>query len=379
MAEVRLENVVKMYGKKMAVRGVSFTCREGEFFSILGPTGAGKTTILKMIAGIEPVTSGKILFNGRVVNDLPPQERNVSMAFETYNLYPHMTVYENIAFPLRAPRWRLKLTPEEERKRVEEIAAFLGIDRLLDRLPQNLSGGQKQRVSLARALVRRAEVYLLDEPIAHLDAKLKFSTQTLLKEFAQRYGSTIIYVTHDFREALALSDRMVILRRGLVEQEGTPEEIYYYPRTDFVGRLVGDPPMNLIDGEIIPEGGTLFFRKGEDFTLRLEGRLAEQAQGVSWNENGRKVVRLGIRPEHIRLGGEKPSENAFRLPVYAVIHESESSVVTFRLRDNTFLYVRTVGFCKYGKEEEVWLDFDPQWMFFYGKTVEVLREGSSEK
>lgn len=379
MAEVRLENVVKMYGKKMAVRGVSFTCREGEFFSILGPTGAGKTTILKMIAGIEPVTSGNIYFNGKVVNDLPPQERNVSMAFETYNLYPHMTVYDNIAFPLRAPRWRLKLTPQEEKRRVEEIATFLGIEKLLDRLPQNLSGGQKQRVSLARALVRRAEVYLLDEPIAHLDAKLKFSTQTLLKEFAQRYGSTIIYVTHDFREALALSDRMVILRRGRVEQEGTPEEIYYYPKTDFVGRLVGDPPMNLLDGELVSRGGILFFRKGEDFTLRLEGALAEKANSVAQEENGRRIVRLGIRPEHIRLSGEKPADNAFRLPIYAVIHESESSVVTFRLKDNTFLYVRTVGFCKYGRGEEIWLDFDPQWMFFYGRTVEVAKEGSSEK
>lgn len=379
MAEVRLENVVKMYGKKMAVRGVSFTCHEGEFFSILGPTGAGKTTILKMIAGIEPVTSGKIYFNDRVVNDLPPQERNVSMAFETYNLYPHMTVYENIAFPLRAPRWRLKLTPQEERKRVEEIATFLGIEKLLDRLPQNLSGGQKQRVSLARALVRRAEVYLLDEPIAHLDAKLKFSTQTLLKEFAQRYGSTIIYVTHDFREALALSDRLVILRRGKVEQEGTPEEIYYYPKTDFVGRLVGDPPMNLIDGELVTHGGALFFRKGEDFMLRLEGSLAEKAESVAREENGKRIVRLGIRPEHIRLSGEKSSENALRFPVYAVIHESESSVVTFRLKDNTFLYVRTVGFCKYSRGEEVWLDFDPQWVFFYGKTVEVAKEGSSEQ
>lgn len=379
MAEVRLENVVKMYGKKMAVRGVSFACREGEFFSILGPTGAGKTTILKMIAGIEPVTSGKIYFNEQVINDLPPQERNVSMAFETYNLYPHMTVYDNIAFPLRAPRWRLKLTPEEEKRRVEEIATFLGIEKLLDRLPQNLSGGQKQRVSLARALVRRAEVYLLDEPIAHLDAKLKFSTQTLLKEFAWRYGSTIIYVTHDFREALALSDRMVILRRGTVEQEGTPQEIYHYPRTDFVGRLVGDPPMNLIDGEIAAQGEVLLFRKGEDFVLRLAGDLAERARKAAREENGRYIVRLGIRPEHIHLGGERASENSFALPIYAVIHESESSVVTFRLRDNTFLYVRTVGFCKYGRGERVWIDLNPQWMFFYGKTVEVAQEGSPGK
>ncbi len=379
MAEVRLENVVKMYGKKMAIRGVSFTCREGEFFSILGPTGAGKTTILKMIAGIENVTSGTIYFDDRVIHHLPPQERNVSMAFETYNLYPHMTVYDNIAFPLRAPRWRLKLTPAEEKRRVEEIASFLGIEKLFDRLPQNLSGGQKQRVSLARALVRRAEVYLLDEPIAHLDAKLKFSTQTLLKEFAQQYGSTVIYVTHDFREALALSDQMVVLRRGVVEQEGTPEEVYYSPRTDFVGRLVGDPPMNLIDGEVIFQGEEVTFRKGEDFVFRLRGELAGKAKEVIQERNGKPMVCLGIRPEHIRLGEERSSENSFALPIYAVIHESESSVVTFRLRDNTFLYVRTVGFCKYGKAERVWLDFNPDWIFFYRKTVEVAKEGSSER
>ncbi|MGQ9621929.1 MAG: ABC transporter ATP-binding protein [Candidatus Caldatribacteriaceae bacterium] len=379
MAEVRLENVVKVYGRKMAVRGVNFTCRDGEFFSILGPTGAGKTTILKMIAGIEGVTSGSIYFNDRVVNDLPPQERNVSMAFEAYNLYPHMTVYDNIAFPLRAPRWKLKLTPAEEKRKVEEIASFLGIEKLLDRLPQNLSGGQKQRVSLARALVRRAEVYLLDEPIAHLDAKLKFSTQTLLKEFAQRYGSTIIYVTHDFREALALSDRMVVLRRGLVEQEGTPEEIYYSPKTDFVGRLVGDPPMNLIDGEVTFQNGEVLFQKGDDFVLRFKGTVAEKAKEVAQENDGKRVIRLGIRPEHIHLGAERLSGNSFVLPIYAVIHESESSVVTFRLKDNTFLYVRTVGFCKYGKAEKVWLDFDLDRIFFYRKTVEVTREGSSEK
>lgn len=377
MANVRLENVVKMYGKKTAVRGVSFACREGEFFSILGPTGAGKTTILKMIAGIESITSGKVYFNERVVNELPPQERNVSMAFETYNLYPHMSVYENVAFPLRAPRWKMKLTPEEERKRVEEITGFLGIDKLLDRLPQNLSGGQKQRVSLARALVRRAEVYLLDEPIAHLDAKLKFSTQTLLKEFAQKYGSTIIYVTHDFREALALSDRMIVLRRGMVEQEGTPEDIYYSPKTDFVGRLVGDPPMNFIDGVLTTKGGKTVFQK-DDFTLVLQGELLKRAESAGIEREGTNLIRLGIRPEHVRLHTERISENSFQLPIYAIIHENESSVVTFRLKD-VFLYVRTTGFCKYQKSERVWLDFDPKWMFFYRKTVEISQEGSSEK
>lgn len=378
MAEVRLENVVKLYGKKKAIRGVSFTCHEGEFFSILGPTGAGKTTILKMIAGIEKVTSGKIFFNGREVNDLPPQERNVSMAFETYNLYPHLTVYENIAFPLRAPRWGLKLSPQEERKRVQEIADFLGLGGLLDRLPQHLSGGQKQRVSLARALVRRAEVYLLDEPIAHLDARLKFSTQTLLKELAKKYSSTIIYVTHDFREALALSDRMVVLRKGLVEQEGTPEEIYYYPQTDFVGRLVGDPPMNLLDGEVFVTRDRAFFRVNNVLQLEIDKELFEKAQAVADQVDGKLIARLGIRPEHIRLSAERTSDRAFQLPIYAIIHENESSIVTFNIK-NVFLYVRTEGFCKFQESDRVWLEFDPQRIFFFKKGVKLTGKGGSEE
>lgn len=375
MAGVRVENVTKLYGRKMAVKDVSFTCREGELFSIVGPTGAGKSTILKMIAGIEGVTSGKISFNGRVVNDLPPQERNVSMAFETYNLYPHFSVYDNIAFPLRAPRWELKLSPQEERRRVEEIADFLGIGELLDRLPQHLSGGQRQRVSLARALVRRPEVYLLDEPIAHLDARLKFSTQTLLKEFAAKYRSTIIYVTHDYREALALSDHMAVLRRGLIEQEGRPDEVYYTPATDFVGRLIGEPPMNLIDGEIITRDGKTLFKAGEDFTIQIGDDAVDSMKKIARQEDGQTVTRLGIRCEHIKLSRQKISDNSFQLPVYAIAHEAESSIVTFELKD-TFLYVRTrgeKGLCDYCLSEMVWLDFDQNHMFFYYRTVEISK------
>lgn len=376
MAEVRLENVTKLYGRKMAVQDVNFTCWEGEFFSIVGPTGAGKTTILKMIAGIEDISSGKIYFDGRVVNNLSPQERNVSMAFETYNLYPHFNVYDNIAFPLRAPRWGLQLSAGEEKRRIEEIANFLGIGELLERLPQYLSGGQKQRVSLARALVRKPEVYLLDEPIAHLDARLKFSTQTLLKEFASKYRSTIIYVTHDYREALALSDRIAVLRRGVIEQEGTPVEIYYTPATDFVGRLIGEPPMNLIDGEIITREGKTFFKAGEDFTVQILDDRVEAMKKVSRRENGKTLARLGIRCEHIRLSRKKISNSPFQLPVYAIVHEAESSVVTFELED-TFLYVRTreeKGLKDYDQSEKVWLDFDQDSLFFYDKTVETSRK-----
>ena len=373
MAGVRLEQVTKLYGRKMAVKEVNLVCKEGEFFSIVGPTGAGKSTILKMIAGIETVTSGKVYLGDRVVNDLPPQERNVSMAFETYNLYPHFNVYDNIAFPLRAPRWDLKLSQQEERRRIEEIADFLGIGELLERLPQHLSGGQKQRVSLARALVRKPDVYLLDEPIAHLDARLKFSTQTLLKEFATTFRSTILYVTHDYREALALSDHMAVLRKGRIEQEGTPYEIYNTPATDFVGNLIGEPPMNLIDGEVVTRDGKTLFNVGEGFSVPIrEDRLASLKK-VTRQEDGRAVTRLGIRCEHIRLSREKISDRSVQLPVYAIVHETGSSVVTFELK-GMFLYARTGeerSLCDYCLSEKVWLDLDQDHLFFYPKPLEA--------
>ncbi len=371
MAQVQLEGVTKLYGRKKAVDGVSVTCREGEFLSIFGPTGAGKSTILKMIAGIEDVTSGVIRFNGQVVNHLPPQDRNVSMAFESYNLYPHLNVYENVAFPLRAPRWGLKLDRTEERRRVQEIADFLGIGHLLDRLPQFLSGGQKQRVSLARALVRRPEVYLLDEPIAHLDARLKFSTQSLLKEFASKYGSTIIYVTHDYREALALSHRIVVLRHGTIEQEGTPEEVFHTPRTDFVGRLIGEPPMNLIDGEPGTRDGEAWFQVGDRFGVAIRGPRVEAMRACTRTEDGRPVARLGIRAEAIRISRTRPGPAGFELPVYAVVQEAQSTVITFEL-PQTFFHVRTrqeIGSADYRVGEPLWVELDPEKILFFPKTV----------
>jgi len=375
MAGVRLENVTKRYGQKTAVKNLSLTCKEGEFFSIVGPTGAGKTTILSMIAGIEALTSGKIFFNDYEVSHLPPQERNVSMAFESYNLYPHFKVYDNIAFPLRAPRWNLKLSKQDERRRVEQIAGFLGIDDLLDRLPQHLSGGQKQRVSLARALVRQPEVYLLDEPIAHLDARLKFSTQTLLKEFASKYHSTIIYVTHDYREALGLSDRIAILRKGEIEQESTPEELYNHPVTDYVGSLLGEPPMNLIDGAMISKENQTYFEVHDGALIRIEDDLVDAMKNTARQENGRLVTRLGIRVEDIRLDRQKLSDNSIQLPVYAIVQEAESSIVTFELKEG-FLHVRArsdKGLCDYRLSEMLWLEFDQSRVFFYHNTVDLSK------
>ena len=328
-----------------------------------------------MIAGVESVSSGEIYFDDRVVNSLPPQERNVSMAFESYNLYPHLNVYDNIAFPLRAPV-REKISREEEKRRVGEIAGFLGIEALLDRKPQNLSGGQRQRVGLARALVRRPDVYLLDEPIAHLDARLKFSTQTLLKQFASEYRSTIIYVTHDYREALALSDQVAVLRKGRIEQIGTPEEVYYEPATDFVGRMLGEPPMNLIDGEVIYEGEKAFFRAGADFTIPIPPDLVESVNRAACQENGRCTVRLGVRCEDIGVAKQQTSDASVQFPVYAVVNEAECSIVTFELGD-VFIHARIregTGPSDYCLSERVWLDFAESPLLFFKKTVDISKK-----
>jgi ABC-type sugar transport system ATPase subunit len=221
--------------------------------------------------------------------------------------------------------------------------------------------------------VRKPEVYLLDEPIAHLDARLKFSTQTLLKEFAVKYHSTIIYVTHDYREALALSDRLVVLRKGVIEQEGKPDEIYYTPASDFVGRLIGEPPMNLIDGEIVAQDRKTFFKAGESFTIPVMDKLVASMKSSTRKVHGRSITRLGIRCEYIKLSRNRISENSFRLPVYAIVREAESSVVTFELK-NTFFYVRTrqeTGFADYRVSETIWLEFDQNHMYFFPKTIEL--------
>jgi multiple sugar transport system ATP-binding protein len=372
MARVRFENVSKMYGKKRAVSNVTFGCKEGEFFSIIGPAGAGKTTILKMLAGIEKITSGTIYLDDRPVNELSPQERDVAMAFETYNLYPHFSVYDNIAFPLRAPKRRKSLSPHQERERVEEIANFLGITRLLDRRPIQLSGGEKQRVSLARVMVRRPQVYLLDEPIAHLDARLKFSTQTALKRLSSQLGTTIVYVTHDYREALGLSDRVAVLRKGLIEQIGTPEEVYHNPSSDFVARFIGDPPTNLTDGELVTTDGEILFRAGDDFTIQIQEGVWQVAEKVAHQEAGRRTVRLGIRSSHIKVSRDKTSPNSFQLPLYAMARSPQGPMCTFELKDS-FLQANIKEGLHYDMSERLWLDFDQEHILFFEKSIEISK------
>ncbi|MEK6711059.1 MAG: ATP-binding cassette domain-containing protein [Nitrospinota bacterium] len=243
MAIVETRDIQKLFGDVVAVGGVSLATNEGEFLVLLGPSGCGKTTLLRMIAGLEPPTSGEIVIGGQVVNDLPPRARKIAMVFQSYALYPHMSVAKNIAFPLKAQG----LPRGEHEKRVQKSASMLGIGHLLHRKPRELSGGERQRVALARALVREPAVFLLDEPLSNLDAKLRTTARDELQQFQRQIGTTTIYVTHDQVEAMGLGHRIAVMNEGKVRQLGTPQEVYHDPADTFVATFLGSPPMNLVE------------------------------------------------------------------------------------------------------------------------------------
>src|ERR1700694_1634893 len=250
MAVVETRDLTKVFkqGELGAVNNVNLVTREGEFLVFLGPSGSGKTTLLRMIAGLEQPTAGEILIGGQVVNNLSPRERRIAMVFQSYALYPHLTVYKNIAFPLKAQ----KVAKNLHKEKVEWAASLLGIGSLLQRKPRELSGGERQRVALARAIVREPSVFLLDEPLSNLDAKLRASAREELERFHRRVGTTTIYVTHDQVEAMAMGDRVMVLNKGVVRQLGTPKEVYEEPADTFVATFLGAPPMNLLQvGEVI--------------------------------------------------------------------------------------------------------------------------------
>lgn len=247
MAVVETRDLTKVFkqGELGAVNNVNLVTREGEFLVFLGPSGSGKTTLLRMIAGLEQPTAGEILIGGQVVNHLSPRERRIAMVFQSYALYPHLSVYKNIAFPLKAQ----KVPKNLHKEKVEWASSLLGIGSLLQRKPRELSGGERQRVALARAIVREPSVFLLDEPLSNLDAKLRLSAREELERFHRRVGTTTIYVTHDQVEAMAMGDRIVVLNKGVVRQFGTPKEVYDDPSDTFVATFLGSPPMNLVEND----------------------------------------------------------------------------------------------------------------------------------
>jgi multiple sugar transport system ATP-binding protein len=305
MAAVSFDEVTKRFGEEtVAVDRLTLGVGEGEFLILVGPSGCGKTTALRMVAGLEAVTSGEIAIGGRVVNDLAPTERDIAMVFQNYALYPHMSVFDNIAFPLR----QQKLRKAAIRERVAEAARLLSITELLDRKPRELSGGQRQRVAIGRALVRRPKAFLMDEPLSNLDAKLRVQMRAELLSLHQRIGITTIYVTHDQTEAMTLGDRVVVMKRGVVQQVDAPERLYRKPANVFVAGFIGSPAMNFIEGSL--SNGSV--RLG-DHALTLPTQLKQSVNGRS----GPVVV--GVRPEDFFVADAVPE--AETLPAQIEITE----------------------------------------------------------
>jgi multiple sugar transport system ATP-binding protein len=290
LAEVTLEDVSKVYGEDVvAVRDMSLDIRDGEFVVLVGPSGCGKSTVLRMIAGLEEITTGRIFIGEDLVNDLPPRERDVAMVFQNYALYPHMNVRENMGFALKLR----KMDKAEIAKKVEEAARILSIERFLDRKPRALSGGQRQRVALGRAIVREPKAFLMDEPLSNLDAKLRVQMRTEIRKLHNRVGTTTIYVTHDQTEAMTMADRIVVLKDGVVQQVASPQEMYERPVNVFVAGYLGSPAMNFIRARLERENGRLAATFGRT-RIPLSYDLKSYA--------GKEVV-LGIRPEHIEDAG----------------------------------------------------------------------------
>ncbi len=293
MADVKLSGVGKAYGEVKILRGVDLDIRDGEFMVFVGPSGCGKSTLLRTIAGLEDITEGTLSIGGRVVNDVPPAERGIAMVFQSYALYPHMNLFDNMAFGLKLA----KVPPAEIERAVNSAAKVLHIDHLLQRLPKDLSGGQRQRVAIGRAIVRKPEVFLFDEPLSNLDTALRVKMRYEFAKLHDEFKTTMIYVTHDQVEAMTLADRIVVLQAGRIEQVGAPMELYEHPANLFVAGFIGSPAMNFLDAELLQASATeaLVQVAGSGETLRCAVNASAARPGAA--------VKLGVRPEHLQAGG----------------------------------------------------------------------------
>ena len=315
MAGVDFVDVRKSFGAFPVIKGVNIEIEDGEFVILVGPSGCGKSTLLRMLAGLENITAGEIRIGNQVVNRLPPKDRDIAMVFQNYALYPHMTVADNMAFSLM-----LASRPKSEiDKRVGVAAEILGLAKLLDRYPRQLSGGQRQRVAIGRALVRKPQVFLFDEPLSNLDAKLRMEMRTELKRLHQMLGTTIVYVTHDQIEAMTLATRIAVMRNGRIEQLGTPEDVYDHPATLYVAGFVGSPPMNVLDGVVTGEGLRL---DGSGQVVALPARFKVVTVG--------QRVKIGVRPEALRLAGDGAEQKSLDVEIEVVELTGPELVVTGR-------------------------------------------------
>jgi len=361
MAQIELIGVTKRFGKLTALDDVTLTIRDKEFFVLFGPAGAGKTTILNNIAGIQVPTQGVVKIGGSVVNQMDPADRNVAMVFENYALYPHMTVYDNIASPLRSPRHR-----QDEaaiREAVNRVAKLMKIDMLLERLPSQLSNGQRQRVALGRALVRQPSVFLLDEPLAHLDAKLRNLMRSELKEMQHHFATTSIYVTHDFMEAMSLGDRIGIINKGKIIQIGTGDEVYYMPANEFVAQLMGDPEINLLECGLTKrgEGYTLRWAEAPNQPLQLPFDEELYARLEHLQLSG---LHLGLRPQNIHYHFE-PVEGAIQGTVYSFETIGNKSVLIAQVGQTHLRMIAPNGL-KVRLDQNVYVTFEINRAMFFG-------------
>lgn len=322
MAEVELRGVKKAFGRHEVLHGVHCTVESSEFIVVLGPSGCGKSTLLRLIAGLEEISSGRIVIDGLIVNDVEPKDRDIAMVFQNYALYPHMSVFNNMAYGLRMRR----MPKREIDARVREVAGNLQLDEFLGRKPHQLSGGQRQRVAMGRAIVRQPKVFLFDEPLSNLDAKLRVEMRIEIRRLHNKLGATSIFVTHDQVEAMTLADRLIVMNAGMVEQIGSPLDVYNVPATVFVAGFIGSPAMNFFEADLDPEGRQVILSGGHKFNLG----------NITYPNFGDRRVILGIRPEHCRLSTSQQADN-LRLKTELVEELGSEALVYGRVDGERFI------------------------------------------
>lgn len=359
---LKLENVYKSFGSVKAVNGFNLDVADGEFIALLGPSGCGKTTTLRMIAGLETLDSGTISINGKDVTALPPRDRDIAMVFQDYALYPHMSILDNIGYPLKVRG----VDKKERSGRVGEVAQNLQIGNLLARRPAQLSGGQQQRVAVARAVVHHAQVFLFDEPLSNLDAKLRLDARAFLKHLQREVGILSIYVTHDQAEAMALADRIVVMQSGEIMQVGTPLDIYRRPANTFVASFIGNPPMNLIECSVDRAQKTVLFPH-LNTTIRVPDENAQRLPDMSKSQ----MITLGVRPEHISIETEASPE-ALPAKLYVTQMLGGETLIIVRLGEQ-LVSVRIFEDEAPELPENVWLRFDFKHVFFYGTDGQLIQ------
>ncbi|MGB3367646.1 MAG: sn-glycerol-3-phosphate ABC transporter ATP-binding protein UgpC [Acidaminobacteraceae bacterium] len=326
MSKVVIENLEKTYPNGFkAVHGINLEIQDGEFMVFVGPSGCAKSTTLRMIAGLEEISGGNVSIGDKIVNDVPPKDRGIAMVFQNYALYPHMTVFDNMAFSLKMK----KVNKTEIKKRVEEAAEILELESVLDRKPKELSGGQRQRVAVGRAIVRDPDVFLFDEPLSNLDAKLRVNMRIQLSQLHQKLGTTMIYVTHDQVEAMTMGDRICVMNLGNIMQVDTPLNLYHSPSNKFVAGFIGSPSMNLIEGELIKNKDHLYIKTG-GMELRLSDDKAKKVMECV----GQRVW-FGTRPEYITLGSQE-SNNTVEGTIKVLEHMGNESYIHFSVLDHNF-------------------------------------------